>query len=957
MRGAYTRICCAVLAAAATIYSIATVEAAEYAYTTLDYGTSGTFPTGIRGDNVTANYVISVTSETGGLLYSSSAGTWTPFPVATPSGSNFPGAVGSTPYGPSFGSRDGILRVVGSYKTTSSPYDLSYLYDGAAAPAVRLKILIYPGTASAPTLNTIAHSTFGNQIIGNYDTQIQTGNAFIYNIKTGAYTTNNFPGAITTTAYGIWANKIAGGYTALGPGGGLGLERGYIYDQSTGVWTNYNHPGAVFTHFEGITSGGRAGEFNLAADWVDALGQSHASALHIDSSGRETWLDVDIPGATLVSANSVYQDKVVGIYADGSGVPNGYVVTIPGIYDPIRNTGALTMSANDTPAIAAGVGDDVVNNGTILTTGLRSPGIRSDSYGVITNNGTITVTGAGSAAVELNGLFGTLLNTGSIIAAPGADAIRTGASALGTVIVNGGTFDGRVAIPAGTDARFENSGWLGISAPGVGTVHTIGGTFAQTAVGTLVLRVAGDGSHDALRVLGTAQLAGALTLVPQPGLYGSQTIYPDLVSVTDTLRGGFATVSTTSAFLQASLIPAPNSLSAVLTRTPFDALPGLTPNQQAVGTGLERGYGAALVSGAGAGFYSNLLTSQTSPAAVAGAYDAIGGEGVTGVQQTTFAAASRFVEAMREHGAFWLSAAAQGGNGDGAADPPGSASARLGIGRVWAGASGAGGHLDSDHALGAAALSSQSWGGAAGFEIAVSPDLLLGIAGGGSGSNFSVSQRATNGSVDGGQVGVYAVGRWNGFYGSGAFAWGHYGASTTRSVAAFGATGSSRGNFDASVLTGRIEAGHVAETGFGNFTPFAAVEPSSIALPSFVETASASSSALSVLGFSGKTATSVPTSLGLQFDRAAILDSGWTLAPYFRAAWLHEWDTARSVTANLPVAPGAIFTVAGTPAARNAARLTGSVKLAQATNIAFYANVVADVSAHSRRSAGTSASP
>ena len=107
MRGAYTRICCAVLAAAATIYSIATVEAAEYAYTTLDYGTSGTFPTGIRGDNVTANYVISGTSETGGLLYSSSAGTWTPFPVATPSGSNFPGAVGSTPYGPSFGSRDG----------------------------------------------------------------------------------------------------------------------------------------------------------------------------------------------------------------------------------------------------------------------------------------------------------------------------------------------------------------------------------------------------------------------------------------------------------------------------------------------------------------------------------------------------------------------------------------------------------------------------------------------------------------------------------------------------------------------------------------------------------------------------------------------------------------------------------------------------------------------------------
>src|SRR5258708_18533740 len=155
---------------------------------------------------------------------------------------------------------------------------------------------------------------------------------------------------------------------------------------------------------------------------------------------------------------------------DGLGGPRGLGLPLPAIYPPIDNPGARHRSANAPPAIAAGAGDDVVNNGTILTTGLRSPGIRSDSYGVITNNGTITVTGAGSAAVEPNGLFGTLLNTGSIIAAPGADAIRTGASALGTVIVNGGTIDGRVAIPAGTHARFENSGWLGISAPSVGAV-------------------------------------------------------------------------------------------------------------------------------------------------------------------------------------------------------------------------------------------------------------------------------------------------------------------------------------------------------------------------------------------------------------------------------------------------------------------------------------------------------
>ena len=54
---------------------------------------------------------------TGGLLYNLSTGIWTPFPVATTNGANFPGAIGSSPYGPSFGSQYGILNAVGNYDT------------------------------------------------------------------------------------------------------------------------------------------------------------------------------------------------------------------------------------------------------------------------------------------------------------------------------------------------------------------------------------------------------------------------------------------------------------------------------------------------------------------------------------------------------------------------------------------------------------------------------------------------------------------------------------------------------------------------------------------------------------------------------------------------------------------------------------------------------------------------
>ena len=214
--------------------------------------------------------------------------------------------------------------------------DLGYLYDGAAAPGEELTTLIYP---DPNVLFTILHSNFGNTAVGNYDTGPLTGNAFIYDIATGTFTTNNKPGAISTTAYGVWGDKIAGGYGAFGPDGEPGFEHGYIYDKVTDTWTTYDHPAAIVTHFEGITGAGRAGEYNLVADWVGVDGQ-HGSVLHVDADGNQTWIPIEFPGATTTSVNSIHQGKVIGVYTDADGV-HGYVVDIPGIYNPIRNAGIL----------------------------------------------------------------------------------------------------------------------------------------------------------------------------------------------------------------------------------------------------------------------------------------------------------------------------------------------------------------------------------------------------------------------------------------------------------------------------------------------------------------------------------------------------------------------------------------------------------------------------------------
>src|SRR5690606_37412058 len=172
--------------------------------------------------------------------------------------------------------------------------------------------LVYP---DPDTEFTIAHSTFGNTVVGNWDTGPLTGNAFVYDIPTGTFTTNNKPGALSTTAYGVWGDKIAGGYGAFGPDDEPGFEHGYIYDTKTDTWTTYDHPGAFFTHFEGITGAGRKNEYNLVSDWIDGDGL-HAAVLHVEADGTETWIPIEVPGAITTSANSIYQGTVVGIYTD-----------------------------------------------------------------------------------------------------------------------------------------------------------------------------------------------------------------------------------------------------------------------------------------------------------------------------------------------------------------------------------------------------------------------------------------------------------------------------------------------------------------------------------------------------------------------------------------------------------------------------------------------------------------
>ncbi|HEY4233286.1 MAG TPA: hypothetical protein VGM76_07655 [Lacipirellulaceae bacterium] len=247
----------------------------------------------------------------------------------------------STFYGPNTSIFNPSLDVddviaVGSYQYSGSTVvNHGMMYQGPISGGGTWSQVDVPSSAvgGAVVLDTIPHSTMGDLVVGDYDLQgvPASGNAFIYNMKTHTWTIFDVPFGGTdqlTTAYGIWENGVGStSYTiAGGSNHGTGINQGYLvdYDSATGIFSNLKYyaiddqPG-LLTHFDGITA--VPGGFNLVALGVD----SAVAAVTVNADGSFSdaqWTSIDVPGATLDTVNSIYQNIAMGIYAvsDASGV-------------------------------------------------------------------------------------------------------------------------------------------------------------------------------------------------------------------------------------------------------------------------------------------------------------------------------------------------------------------------------------------------------------------------------------------------------------------------------------------------------------------------------------------------------------------------------------------------------------------------------------------------------------
>ncbi len=647
------------------------------------------------------------------------------------------------------------------------------------------------------------------------------------------------------------------------------------------------------------------------------------------STAMSVGIDVLGAGNSVTNTGSIVLTDTgsTGISANGTG-------------NTILNSGTITIgsaSGTNGQAIFLLTSNNFTNSGTINAAGDNSIGVSVwDNGNTITNTGTILASGPNSLAIGINGTGNTLVNNGTIRAGTN-NQVFFSFGATGNTIINNGTIDGGMFF-IGTGNSLTNNGLVTISDPA--TVMSpsnimFGGTFTQSAQGTLALRVDNAGNRDGLFANDAVQLGGTFRAVVQAGLYQTTTTYTDVVQTSGAVTGQFANVTSTSAFLKATATYNTNSVDVTLTRQGFGAVAGETANQRAVGNALEAGYSPAL-TGTAAAFYSQLLMTGS-----AGVFDRLSGEGTSGTQNTAFAAGGLFGQSMDGQMNAWraggrLGAAGSGALGYAEARPVTSAFNALKAPplvqpqwHAWASGFGANQSLNGDAATGSAGFSDRIAGGSAGVDHLLNPDLLVGIAAGGSSATFDVRDRATSGRLDGAHVGAYAMQRFGGTYVSAQLAYSHFNNTTTRTISGVGADEIAKGSFGSDQLGGRLELGHTYDFGTVAVTPFAALQAARLWQAGYTET-SVTGAGPGVLGLSyaARDVSSLPLFLGSKFDARFDLGNGMMWMPFANVAWVHEFSPSRGVTAALVSLPASAFTVEGARAASDAARVELGSRLA-----------------------------
>ena len=134
-----------------------------------------------------------------------------------------------------------------------------------------------------------------------------------------------------------------------------------------------------------------------------------------------------------------------------------------------------------------------------------------------------------------------------------------------------------------------------------------------------------------------------------------------------------------------------------------------------------------------------------------------------------------------------------------------------------------------------------------------------------------------------------------------------------------------RAEFNANAYSGRIEGGYRFATPWIGITPYAAGQFTTFSLPAYAEQV-LSGAGTFALNYAAEDVTASRTELGLRSDKSFAVQNG-ILTLRGRAAWAHDFNTDRNVTALFQTLPGASFVVNGAAQAHDSALTTASAEM------------------------------
>jgi autotransporter-associated beta strand protein len=581
---------------------------------------------------------------------------------------------------------------------------------------------------------------------------------------------------------------------------------------------------------------------------------------------------------------------------------------------------------------------------------------RSDTYsfgGTITGPGQVYQIGSGTTF-----LTGASDYTGPTFVNAGTLSVN-GSITSSVFVNNGGTLAGNGTVGATTILPG------GALSPGnsVGLI-TVNGNLVFNPGSFYFVEIFGN-TADRTNVTGTATLAGTVVASFTGGtLTNSYTILSAAGGRTGTFDS-LVQVNPPTSFIAASLAYTPTDVLLNLNSTIVQT-PGLTGNEAAVAAALDNSFNS------GRGTLPALF--GLSRAQLAAAMDALSGEGTGGTQQTAFDAANMFMSTMMDQGAFWRTRDPLDVNGvTYAPGPMQYAPSRkpqhpafkaidksplppiyeprwrawtTGYGGIW--------KLNGEAGIGSASLTHDIAGGAAGLDYQFTPDILFGLAAGGSSSNFAVRDRITSGHLEAAHFGGYGVKTWGSFYTAGALSFNTYRNDTSRTIAGVGPIETATGNFGSNLWSGRLELGYKAQMlPVFSVTPFVAVQFSELRQNGYTET-NVPPPGAGVLGltYASRTVSSLPTFVGTQVEGNVYLPYGVILSPYGRFSWVHEFKPNREIDPSFIALPGTLFTIDGARAARDAARVEVGSKLSINRYVKAFFNFDGEYSHRSQSYAG-----